>query len=430
MMKDRVLLGLLGCGTVGCGVMRILDENRREIEQRAGCGVEVKKVADIDWARPRPYEVPPEKRTTDPWEIVKDPDIDIAVEVIGGTRPALDLVLASFENGKSVVTCNKELMAKEGRTIMEAAARHGVDICFEGAVGAGIPVIRTVKESLAGNRMRRIVAILNGTTNYILTQMTRGGREFSEVLREAQERGYAEKDPSDDIGGFDPAYKLAILASVSFGSRVVLETVYREGIEGISPADMRYAAELGYVVKLLAIGADAPEGLELRVHPTMIRSDHPLAHVDDVYNAIYFEGSPVGEIMLFGRGAGAESTSSAVAGDVIDIARNIRHGSLGRVPCTCFEEKPAKSMEEVISKHYIRMLVADRPGVLAKIASIFGEEGVSLASVVQKSWVGELAEIVWVTHQVKERSLRRAIERIGDLEIVDAVANWMRLLEE
>jgi homoserine dehydrogenase len=430
MASQIVRVGLLGCGNVGCGVLRILDENRREIEQRAGCGIEVKKAADIDWARPRAYSVPHEKRTEDPWEVVKDPDIEIVVEVIGRTRPALDLVLASFENGKSVVTCNKELMAKEGRRIMEAAAEKGVDICFEGAVGAGIPVIRAVKEGLAGNRMRRIVAILNGTTNYILTQMAREGREFPEALRMAQERRYAEKDPSDDIGGFDPAYKLAILASVSFGSRVALDTVYREGIEAISPVDMGYAAELGYVVKLLAIGADTPEGLELRVHPTLVPSSHPLAHVDDVFNAIYLEGSPIGEIMLFGRGAGAESTSSAVAGDIIDIARNIRHGALGRVPCTCFEEKSPKSMEEVVSKHYIRMLVADRPGVLAKIASIFGNEGVSIASVVQKRRVGELAEIVLITHQVKERPLRRAIERIRDLEDVDTVANWMRLLEE
>lgn len=426
---EVVNIGLLGFGVVGSGVLQILESERESLASAAGCRLEVKRVADIDWKRPRPLEVPPAKRTTDALEVVRDPGISIIIEAIGGVRPALDYVLEAIANGKNVVTSNKEMMAKEGRQVMEAAGAKGVDICFEGAVGGGIPIIRPLKESLAGAGITRVLGIVNGTTNYILTQMQQHGREFREALAEAQEKGYAEADPASDVEGLDAAYKLAILASIAFNSRVNLESVYHEGITRIGAADMAYAQELGYVIKLLAIGADTKEGMELRVHPTLVPRHHPLASVSDVFNAIFLEGEALGEAMFYGRGAGALPTGSAVVGDVVDIARNIRNGATGRVPCTCFEQKRAKSMEDVVGKYYLRLQVADQPGVLASIASVFGEEAVSIASVVQKKTVGDRAEIVWITHDVKERAIRRSLERIQALPAVVEVSNLIRVLQ-
>lgn len=429
MAEKSVRIGVLGCGVVGSGAIQILQDNRESIERRAGCRIEIRKVADIDWSRPRTVSVPPEKRTEDAWEVVRDPEISVVVEAIGGVKPAVDYVLEAINLGKNVVTSNKEMMAKEGSRIMDAAAAKGVDICFEGAVGGGIPIIRPLKEGLAGNRIRLLLGIVNGTTNYILSHMQQEGREFADVLQEAKDKGYAEADPSSDIEGFDAAYKLAILASIAFGTRVNVESVYHEGISRVSAADMAYANELGYVIKLLAIGADTDQGLELRVHPTFVPREHPLAAVNDVFNAIWVRGNAVGDVMFYGRGAGALPTGSAVVGDIIDVARNVQRRSTGRVPCTCGPAVAPKSLEEILTEYYIRMQVADRPGVLAKIASVFGEEGVSLASVVQKKTAGEQAEIVWITHQVKERNVRRSLSRIEQLDVVSTVSNWIRVLE-
>jgi homoserine dehydrogenase len=426
--RDVINIGLLGFGVVGSGALQILEGERESLANAAGCALEVKRVADIDWQRPRPIQVPPEKRTTDALEVVRDPEISIVIEAIGGVRPALDYVLEAIANGKSVVTSNKEMMAKEGRQVMEAAAAKGVDICFEGAVCGGIPIIRTLKESLAGAGLRRVLGIVNGTTNYILTQMQQHGREFGDALAEAQQKGYAEPDPTSDVEGFDAAYKLAILASIAFNSRVNLESVYHEGITRIGAADMAYAQELGYVIKLLAIGADTEDGLELRVHPTLVPRNHPLASVADVFNAVFIEGDAVGEVMFYGRGAGSLPTGSAVVGDVVDVARNIRNGATGRVPCTCFEQKRAKNIEEVVGKYYLRLQVADRPGVLASIASVFGEESVSIASVVQKKTTGDRAEIVWITHDVKEHAMQKSLQRIRSLPVVVEVSNLIRVL--
>ncbi|HUT75705.1 MAG TPA: homoserine dehydrogenase [Armatimonadota bacterium] len=425
-----IRIGILGFGNVGAGAYQVLAENADAIALKVGSRLEVTGVADVDWQRPRPVEVPADKRTTDARALISDPAIDIIVETIGGTEPARDFVLSALRAGKCVVTSNKELIAKHGREILEQADARGLDIYFEGAVGGGIPIIQPLKQALAANRIYSIIGIVNGTTNYILTRMADGDQDFAHALAEAQQRGYAEPDPTDDIEGNDAAYKLAILASIAFNSRAALDHIYREGISRIAPADMLYARELGYVVKLLAIGRDRGDALELRVHPAFLPQTHPLAAVSDVFNAVFVEGSAVGRLMFYGRGAGARPTGSAVVGDIIDIARNLNRGATGRVSCTCFEERPLRPMDEVVTKHYVRMTVADRPGVLAKIATVFGEERVSLASVVQKGAPADSAEIVWVTHESVERAVRRSLERIRALPEVVEVCNWVRVEEE
>jgi homoserine dehydrogenase len=428
MAAKPVNVGIIGFGNVGGGAFRVLRDGAAKIAMTAGGPVRVTRVADIDWKRPRPVRVPDRMRTTDAREIVRDPAIQIVVETIGGVRP-LPLVMEALRAGKNIVTSNKELIAKHGAEILDEAARRGLDVMFEGAVGGGIPVIRPLKVCLAANRIYRIMGIVNGTTNYILSKMAQGTRDFEEVLAEAQALGYAEPDPRSDIDGYDAAYKLAILASIAFNSRVRMRDIYREGIRGVRAVDMAYARDLGYVIKLLAIGADTPAGLELRVHPVMLPGTHPLAAVNDVFNAIFVEASAADQVMLFGRGAGALPTGSAVAGDVIDIARNIRHGATGRVPCTCYERKPAKSMGEVEAKYYLRMQVADRPGVLAQIAAVFGAEQVSIASVVQKASGGNRAEIVWITHTAREARVRRSLERIARLAAVQRISSRIRVHE-
>jgi len=429
MASRAVHVGIIGLGKVGGGALRVLRENAAKIAMTAGGPIRVARAADIDWSRPRSVRVPQRMRTTDARDIIRDPTIQIVVETIGGVRPARALVMAALRAGKNVVTSNKELIAKHGGPILEEAARRGLDVMFEGAVGGGIPIVRPLKVCLAANRIHRIMGIVNGTTNYILSKMAGEQRDFDDVLAEAQALGYAEPDPRSDVEGYDAAYKLAILASIAFNSRVRLGDIYREGIRRIRAVDMEYARDLGYVIKLLAIGADTPGGLELRVHPVMLPEAHPLAAVSDAFNAIFVEAGAAEQVMFFGRGAGAGPTGSAVAGDVIDIARNIRHGATGRVPCTCFDNKPAKPMGEVEAKYYLRMQVADRPGVLAQIAAVFGREKVSLASVVQKASRGDRAEIVWITHAAREARVRRSLQRIARLAAVHRVSSRIRVHE-
>jgi homoserine dehydrogenase len=301
---------------------------------------------------------------------------------------------------------------------------------FEGSVGGGIPIIRPLKSCLAGNRIQRVMGIVNGTTNFILTRMAQGKAEFKEALAEATRLGYAEPDPTDDIEGFDAAFKLAILASIAFETRVQVEEIHREGISKLAARDMEYAAQLGYTVKLLAIGAEVNGGLELRVHPTLLPRDHPLAAVSGPFNAIFVRGSSVGEVMFYGQGAGTMPTGSAMVGDIIDVARNIRSGSTGRVSCTCFDEKPVRPMAELATRYYLRLQVADRPGVLAAIATVFGEEAVSLASVLQKAASGESAEIVWLTHKTQERRMQRSLKRLAELPEVHEISARIRAESE
>jgi homoserine dehydrogenase len=428
MPEEPIYLGIIGFGNVGSGTYQSLLDNQGRIDRLVGRPVRVRRIADIDWTRPRPLPapVPPELRTGDAKTIISDPQIAIVVESIGGTEPSLSLVLGALRAGKHVVTSNKELIARHGKELFDAAAARSLDLMFEGSVGGGIPIIRPLKTCLAGNRISRIMGIVNGTTNFILTRMADEGAEFRDALAQAQRLGYAEPDPTNDIEGFDAAFKLAILASISFETRVTVEEVYREGITGIATRDMDYARQLGFAIKLLAIGVQEEGAVEARVHPTLLPLSHPLAKVGGPFNAIFVRGSSVGEVMFYGPGAGPLPTGSAMVGDIIDVARNIRSGSTGRVACTCFEDKPVRPIEEVRTRFYLRTQVADRPGVLAAVATVFAAEQVSLASVLQMAASGQRAEIVWLTHQTTERQMRSSLAKIGKLPEVHEISSCLR----
>ncbi|HBT46438.1 MAG TPA: homoserine dehydrogenase [Peptococcaceae bacterium] len=426
-MKRTVNIGLLGLGTVGGGIVKLLDRNGRVIAQKLGRPIEIKRILVRDLHRPRTVKVPPEFLTTRPETILEDPAIDIIVEVMGGLEPAREYILKALRLGKSVVTANKDLLALYGKELFAAAEAGGADLFFEASVGGGIPIVHSLKECLAGNRISRVMGIVNGTTNYILTKMSREEREFTEVLAEAQRLGYAEADPRADIEGDDAARKMAILASIAFGTRVTYPEVYHEGIAHLHPQDIKYAADLGYAIKLLGIARDDGEEVEVRVHPALVPLAHPLASVEGAFNAIFVEGDAVGEAMFYGQGAGEMPTASAVVGDIMEAARNLAYNTRGRIYCTCFDQKPVKPMEDIVTRYYLRMIVKDRPGVLAAIAGVFGERQVSLASVIQVGMVGEQAELVFITHLVRERNLREALEILKGLPVVNQIASVIRV---
>lgn len=427
MPDEPINVGILGYGVVGSGTYRLLTDNATAIARRAGGPIVVRRVADVDWARQRDVYPPDELRTTDAHEVLDDPDVHIVVEAIGGTTPARDYLLTAIRSGKSVVTSNKELMAKHGSEIMDAAKEARVDVEFEGSAGGAIPVVRSLKESLEVNHITEIIGILNGTTNYILTRMTAEGLAFEDALADAKRLGYAEADPTDDIEGHDAAYKIAILASIAFARRIDIEEVHREGISRVSPEDIRYAAGMGYAIKLLAIAKNGEHDIDVRVHPALVPHSHPLASVNDVFNAVLIRGSACDQIMLYGRGAGGMPTGSAVVADVVSAARNIRHGAAGRVVCTCEGRAHVRPPSEIQTRNYLRLAVKDRPGVIGAIATIFGEERVSIESVVQKGTLGASAEIVWVTHAVAERAFRSALSRIEGLPVVERVCGAIRV---
>ncbi len=427
MGQSIINIGLLGCGNVGSGTIKVLQDNQEAIRRKLGVELRVSRIAVAHLEKPRPDWVDRSLLTTDPAHILDDPDIQIVAETIGGLNPAKSYLLRAMANGKHIVTANKELLAKQGQDLLPIAAERHLDFLFEGAVAGGIPIIGPLKTDLAANRITRIEGIVNGTTNYILTKMGQEDRDFTEVLAEAQKLGYAEVDPTDDVEGHDAAYKLSILASIAFSSRVPMDQVYFEGIRNISPADIRFARELGYVIKLLAIAKRDDHAMELRVHPAFVPERHPLSSVNDVFNALYVHGDAVGDVMFYGRGAGSMPTGSAVAGNLMDVARNILHGSTGRVSCTCYDQLPVLPMEEVRTRYYIRMLVEDRPKVLAAVAGVLGEHHVSIASVVQRETHDGLAEIVWLTHPAVERNLRAALQEVETLETVRSVNNMIRV---
>lgn len=421
-------LGLLGLGTVGRGVYRVLEKNREVISARLGASLEVLRILVRDAGKDRGITFPPGLLTTDPAVVLEDPAVEIIVEVMGGIEPARRYVLEALSRGKSVVTANKDLIAVHGQELLTTASQNKADLFFEASVAGGIPIIKILKESLAGNRIQEVIGIVNGTTNYILSKMTNEGSDFGAVLREAQEKGYAEADPTSDIEGFDAARKIAILASLAFNSRVTLDDVYVEGITRITPEDIRYARELGYVVKLLGIARETGEGIEVRVHPALVPARHPLAAVSDAFNAVFVRGDAVGETMFYGRGAGELPTASAVVGDIIAAARNRRFNIAGLIGCTCFETKPVRPITAIQTCYYLRLRVTDRPGVLAGIAGAFGNNNVSLAAVTQKT-TGVIAELVLVTHRVQEANLRAAVEELKRLPTVETVANIIRVEE-
>jgi len=421
-------VGLVGLGTVGSGVVEILRAHREDFSRRAGVDIELVRAADRDPARGEALNLPEGVFVTDAAAVIADERVDIVIELIGGTNVAKTVVLSALKAGKSVVTANKALMASSGQEVMDAAAKAGVDIMFEASVGGGIPIIGPLKHSLVSNEILSVMGIVNGTTNYMLTRMADDGLDYASALAEAQAKGFAEADPTADVDGHDAAAKVAILASIAFNSRVTVDRVPVEGIRGIKPIDIAYAAEMGYAIKLMAIARRESDGIDVRVHPTMIPLAHPLASVSGVYNAIYVTGDAVGETMFFGEGAGSLPAASAVVGDVIEVARHIRSGCLNLVGCTCNEHLALRDLSQLETGYFIRFAVADRPGVLAAVASRFGDHGVSIASVIQKRVCesGD-AEIVYVTHRAAEGAVRAALADIEQLDVVTEVAAVIRV---
>ena len=428
-MSDRTLrVGMLGCGTVGTAVTRLLHDHREDIARRAGCRLEVSKIAVRDPSKRREVPVHPSAFTADPMDVVDDPDIDIVCELLGGSEPAGSLILAAFDRDKPVVTANKELLSTRGRELFDASDAKGLDLYFEAAVGGGIPLVRPLKESLTAERLTSIIGIVNGTTNYVLTRMSEDGMSFAEALGEAQRLGYAEADPTADVDGHDAAAKCAILASIAFNARVVAGDVYREGIGRVTTEDIEFARRLGYVVKLLAIAELHEERVAARVHPAMIPSEHPLAAVRDAFNGVFVEGPNVGGLMFYGRGAGGEPTATAVVGDLVTVARNLLAGARG-VGCTCFLERTVRPMAEMEGQYYILLRVEDRPGVLAEIASVFGRNDVSIKSVWQEG-TGADAQLVFITHRAREGSFQQAVTELGGLRAVEEVRSILRVEAE
>ena len=427
--KKQINVGILGLGVVGSGTVRVLTENAETITHKVGVPVVVKRIAVRDKFKARDVAVDPALLTDRPEDVTDDPDIDILCELIGGVEPAHEYVLRAIKAGKNIVTANKEMMAKAGHDLLHEAENRGLDFDFEGSVGGGIPIIQPLKQALAANKFSEIIGIVNGTTNYILSKMTAEDADFADVLAEAQAAGYAEPDPTNDIQGYDAQYKIAILSSIAFTSRVSPEHIYVEGITKISKRDIAVARDLGYVIKIVGIGQDLGDALQVRVHPVLLPKSHPLASVNDVYNAVYLRGNAVGDVMFYGRGAGSLPTGSAVVGDVIEIARNIRHGATGRLGCTCYDHKPTLSIDRLRTKYYIRLIAHDRPKVLASLASVFGDFNVSIESVVQRALPDGDAEIVWITHQTLEANLRSALDVIRRLHIVSGIENWIRVEE-
>ncbi|HXX36907.1 MAG TPA: homoserine dehydrogenase [bacterium] len=422
-------IGLLGCGTVGSAVIRLLRTNGEEIRRRTGLALRVVRVAVAHPEKSRGIVFEPGVLTGNAPEVVTDARVDCVTEVMGGVEPARTLLLDAIERGKSVVTANKQLVARHGPELFAAAARAGVDLRLEASVGGGLPVIQPLKESLAANRIGELWGILNGTTNYILTKMTSEGWTFERALGEAQRRGFAEADPSDDVDGHDAAAKLAILATIAFHTPVRADDVYREGIRRITAQDIAFARELGFAVKLLAIARDRDGRVEAHVHPAFLPLGHPLAAIHDELNALFVRGDFAGEVMTVGRGAGGEPTASAVVADLIDVARNRAAGAHGRVGWSAIAPRPIRPIEETASPFYLVMRVTDRPGVFAKIATIFGEEGVSIASIVQKTR-GHTAEIIMVTHTTLETQMRRVLSRIEKLDVLHSIRSTIRVVEE
>ena len=425
---------MLGCGNVGASVARMLHEHGEEIARRAGTAIEVTRVAVRDVDKPREVPVPAGLFTDDPYEVVRDRDVDVVVEVMGGIEPARSLMLEAFRLGKPVVTANKELLATLSRELFESAAAAQVDLLYEAAVGGGIPLIRPLREHLAGDRITRFMGIVNGTTNYILTRMTEDGWSLGQALADAQRLGYAEADPSADLEGHDAAAKAAILASIAFDLRVAAGDVYREGIMAITPDDIRFATQLGYVVKLLAIAEGTAGEVSVRVHPAMIPASHPLASVRESFNAVFIEGQRVGPIMLYGRGAGGDPTATSVVGDVIELARSRSGGGANSLighaahPGALSESPPRRlrPIEEMQAQYYLLMRVADRPGVLAAIALVFTEHLVSIKSVWQEGH-GEEAQIVLITHRARERALQACVRGLRSIDTVKAVSSVIRV---
>jgi homoserine dehydrogenase len=430
-----VKVGLLGFGTVGAGVVRLLLEKREMLSRRLGTDLVLARIADPDLERPRPVTVPRELLTARAQDILDDPEIDIVVELIGGLDPARDYMFTAIDRGKHVVTANKALLAHHGNDLLAAAAAKGVEIAFEAAVCGGIPIIVALRQGLAANRIQELFGILNGTCNYILTQMSHHGMSYAQALAEAQAAGYAEADPTLDVEGIDTAHKLTILMSLAYGARLDLEAIGVEGISRLDPLDLQFAREFGYRLKLLAITRDDGHRVEARVHPTLVPKGHMLSQVSGAMNAVYLTGDAAGPILLYGQGAGMMPTASAVVSDILDLARNLTHGAAGRVPplgCRLALESTRliKPMNDLVTNYYFRFAALDRPGVLSQVSGILGKFGISIAAVIQKGRVqGEAGTvpIVMITHEAREADALQALKEIDKLPVVSPPAIFYRI---
>src|SRR5437667_514012 len=428
----EVRIGLLGLGTVGAGVVKILEAQRAMLEERAGCRLTLAAIADTDLTRPREgLDLSRLPMTSDAGRVLDNPDVDVVIELVGGLEPARSFVLRALGNGKHVVTANKALLAHHGVELYDEARRRGVTLAFAAAVAGGIPLIRAVRDGLVANRIRSVFGIVNGTCNYILSKMTDEGLDFSHVLKEAQAHGYAEADPTFDIEGLDSAHKLQILVTLAFRTSVELKDIHTEGITHVTAQDIGYARELGYRIKLLAIAKASDGGVEARVHPTMIPSTSPLAAVSGVFNGVFITGDAVGDLMFYGRGAGQMPTASAVWSDALEIARRIAHG----IPALALElpsvgpaALPLRPMETIRCCYYLRVMAQDKPGVLSRVAGILGENDISIANVIQKGrGTREAVPVVIVTHEARERDMRAALAKIDRLRDVAGATTMIRV---
>ncbi len=425
MNTKKIKVALLGVGTVGTGVYKLIQRRADVMVRTIGAEMEVSKILVHNLNKQR--EGIDASLLTDNWqEIINDPEIQIVVEVMGGIEPARTMILEALHAGKHVVTANKDLLAAYGKELLDAAEEKHCDLLFEAAVAGGIPIIRPLKQCLAGNEIDEVIGIVNGTTNYILTKMFEENMSFEEALAKATELGYAEADPTADVEGLDAGRKVAIMASIAFHSRVVFDDVYTEGITKITADDIAYAKEFDSVIKLLGVAHNTEDGIEVGVYPMLLNKEHPLASVRDSFNAVFVHGDAVDDAMFYGRGAGELPTASAVMGDIIDVARNIEYGCNGRISCTCYRETPIKKFDEVENKFFLRMQVKNQPGVLASIATVFGSHGVSIARVVQKHIKGDQAELVIVTDKVREDYLKNALEQLRDIETIFEISSVIR----
>jgi len=431
---EPVKIGLLGLGTVGGGTVNVLQRNAEEIARRAGRGIVVTHAAARDLNKPRICSTDGITVTTTPQDVVDDPEIAIVIELIGGDTLALDLVMRAIENGKHVVTANKALIAKHGNEIFAAAQAKGVIVAFEAAVAGGIPIIKAIREGLAGNRIEWLAGIINGTGNFILTEMRDKGRDFNDVLKEAQELGYAEADPEFDVEGIDAAHKLTILASIAFGIPLQFEKAFTEGITKITREDVTYAEELGYRIKHLGVTRRTDKGIELRVHPTLIPERRLIANVDGVMNAVLVQGDAVGPTLYYGPGAGDEPTASAVVADIVDVVRVLTSDPENRVPHLAFQpdslsDEPILKMEDVVTAYYLRMQAKDEPGVLADVTRILGDKGISIEAIIQKEPEGNSTEanVIMLTHTVVEKQMNEAIQKIESLDTISGEVIRIRM---
>ncbi len=432
----KVKVGIVGCGTVGTGTVKLLLDNRSLIRKKMGIDIELVKVADKDWNRRREFEVPEHLKTTDYKEVIESSQI--VVELVGGIDFAFKLMKESIETGRCVVTANKHLLAKKGNEIFGMAGEKGVSVGFEASVGGGIPVIKALREGLVGNEIKAIYGILNGTTNYILTRMFEGNVNFKEALKEAQEKGYAEADPSLDIDGWDTAHKIAILAWIAYGRFFNFDDILVEGISNIDRLDVELGKDLGYTLKLLAIAKKMNNSVEIRVHPTFLPSEDALAKVSSVYNAVMIEGDFVGKTMYYGKGAGSLPTASAVVSDIVDIARKIKEGTNGESFIPNWEDKDIHFTNNFYSRYYLRFNVPDKTGVLAAISKVLADFNISIASVLQKEKVCRIAgkegepiiPLVILTHKAYEYDIKKAVEEIEKLPVVEGKTILIRVEEE